>query len=256
MLMSKMGLSSWQFIGPDGKYWNYVDNVGNNIGTPVGTWMLGTLPTFECGDVERSIKIKAQGGGFRREWRLLNQSGGIAYPGGVSGSAISGFAHTAYDMDRVGAPGIVAVSNGTDSIPFLTTGTKITLEPVATASPTSPRHQPILIAFNIKAEIETQYSDLAETQDAIESYVNSDQDWIFEMPPTEGDIAAGRGNMKIVASNSTFIQPEFDGKETTSFTTKLVMNGYVPLDSPAWAGNNIDVNLTTNTMTLNRVGLQ
>jgi hypothetical protein len=232
-----------------------VKNAGGNIGTPDGTWLLGTLPSFEIGDVERSIKIKAQGGGFRREWRLLNQSGGVAYPGGSSGSAISGFAHTAYDMDRVGAPGIVKVSNGSDEIPFITTGSKFTLEPVATASPTSPRHQPILIAFNIKVEIETQYSDLAETADAIESYLNSDQDWTLEFPPTEGDITAGRGNMKVVLSNSTFIQPDQEMKETASFTTKLTMNGYVPLDSPAWAGNNIDVDIATNTMTLNRVGL-
>jgi hypothetical protein len=255
MLMSKAGLSNWQFIGPDGKYWNYVKNVSNSIGSPDGTWLLGTLPSFEIGDVERSIKIKAQGGGFRREWRLLNQSGGIAYGGGSSGSAISGFAHTHYEMDRVGAPGIVKVSNGTDSIPFITTGSKFSLESVATASPTSPRHQPLLIALAVKAEIETQFSDLAETADAIESYLNSDQDWTFEFPPTEGDITAGRGNMKIVLSDCTFIEPDQELKETASFTTKLVMNGYVPLDSPAWAGNNINVNIGTNTMTLHRVGL-
>lgn len=255
MLMSKTGLSSWQFIGPDGKYWNYVKNVGDNIGTPVGTWMMGTLPSFEIGDVERSIKIKAQGGGFRREWRLLNQSGAIAYGGGVSGAAVSGFVHTAYDMDRVGAPGIVAVSSGSDTVPFLTTGSKFTLEPVATASPTSPRHQPILIGFNIKVELETQYSDLAETNDALETYANEDKTWRLEFPPTEGDITAGRGNMKVDLVNSTFVEATDEMKETASFTTKIMMNGFVPLDSPAWAGSNIDVDIATNTMTLNRVGL-
>lgn len=255
VLMSKTGLSNWRFIGPDGKYWNYVKNESGSIGSPDGTWLLGTLPSLEIGDVERSIKIKAQGGGYRREWRLLNQSGAIAYPGGTSGGAISGFEHLSYNMARVGAPGIVKVTNGTDDIPFITTGSKFTLEPVATASPTSPRHQPILIAYNIKAEIETQFSDLGETADAIESYLNSDQDWQFEFAPTENDITNGRDNLKIICSNSTFIEPNQDMKETTSFTTKLVMNGYVPLDSPAWAGSNINVNIATNTMTLNRVGL-
>ncbi len=255
MLMSKMGLSNWQFIGPDGKYWNYVENVGNDIGTPVGTWLLGTLPTFEIGDVERSIKIKAQGGGYRREWRLVNQSGNIAYPGGVSGSAISGFAHTSYNMGAVGAPGLVAVTCGGDSIPFMTTGSKFTLEAQSFPSPTSPRHQPLLVGFNVKVEIETQFSDLAETADAIESYVNSDQTWQLDFAPTEDDIVAARGNLKVVLDKCTFIEPDQEMKETSAFTTKIMMNGFVPMDSPAWAGNNIDVDIATNTITLNRVGL-
>jgi hypothetical protein len=255
MLMSKMGLSNWQFIGPDGKYWNYVENVGNNIGAPVGTWLLGTLPSFEIGDVERSIKIKAQGGGYRREWRLLNQSGSIAYPGGVSGSAISGFAHTHYDMGAVGAPGLVAVTCGGENIPFMTTGSKFSLEAQSFPSPTSPRHQPLLVGFNVKVEIETQFSDLAQTQDALESYVNSDKVWQLDFAPTENDIVAARGNLKVVLHDCTFIDPGEDMKETASFTTKINMEGFVPLDSPAWAGNNILVNIATNTITLNRVGL-
>lgn len=256
VLMSKTGLSNWQFIGPDGKYWNYVKNTGNNIGVPVGTWLLGTLPTYEVGDVERSIKVKAQGGGYRREYRLLNQSGAIAYPGGVSGSAISGFVHQHYDITRVGAPGIVSVTNSSgDSIPFITTGSKITLEPVATPSPTSPRHQPILIAYNIKAEIETNYSDLGQTADAIETYLNEDQDWTFDLAPTEADITAGRGNMKIICHNSIFPEPDQEMKESASFTTKLVLSGMVPLDSPAWAGSNMAFNISSNTLTLNRVGV-
>ena len=87
--------------------------------------------------------------------------------------------------------------------------------------------------------------------------MNEDKDWTFEFAPTENDIAANRENMKIICAKSTFIEDEQDNKETASFTTKLIMNGYVPLDSPAWAGNNIDVDLsgTNNRMTLNRVGL-
>lgn len=256
LLLAIDGPCNAQFIGPDQKFWNYVENVGNNIGTPVGSWLLGCLPSYEVGDVERSIKLKLQGGGYRREWRLINQSGNIAYPGGISGADITGFVHRGYDITRVGAPGVVSITNSAgDNLPFLTTATKVTLEPHATPSPSSPRHQPILNGLNIKIESEIQTSDLAETQDALESYVNEDQNWTFDLAPNEDDIANSRGNMKIVCHNSVFPIPENDMKETGAFTTKIGFEGFVPIDQPGWAGNNIHVDIATNTITLNRVGV-
>lgn len=253
--MSKTGLSNWQFTLPDGTFANYVKNIGS-IGDPNGSWLMGTLPTYEVGDVERSIKIKAQGGGYRREWRWQNENGAIAYPGGVSGGAISGFAKLTYDITRVGAPGIVAITNSSgDSVPFLTTGTKVTLEPNATPSPTSPRHQPIINGINIKVEVETQDDDLAQTRDALESYVNDDQDWTIHLAPCENDITNALPDPTIVFHNSVFPNPDLEGKETSAFTTKFTLDGFCPLDSPAWAGNNFVFDLVANSLTCNRIGV-
>ena len=252
ILMSKTGLSSWQCGLPDGTYANWVKNTGT-IGTPVGTWMLGTIPTYEVGDVERSIKIKATGGGFRREWRYQNNNTG-ALSGGVSGATISGFVKSVYDKTRVGAPGIIDITNSSgDSVPFLTTGTKVSLTGRATPSPTSPRHQPILIGLNVKVEVMTNVSDLGQFQDALETYINEDQDWTLHLAPCENDITNSYPDPMIKLHNSVFPNPNSNYKEYGGFVGGFELAGYIPLDSPAWAGNNFNMNIASNLLTLNRV---
>lgn len=252
VLMSKQGLSSWQFGLSDGTYANYVKNLGT-ISAPNGTWMLGTLPTYEVGDTERSIKIKAQGGGYRRLWRYMNNNT-TAATGGSGGSTISGFVKSEYDMTRVAPPGIIEVLNSSgDSVPFLTTGAKLTLEPRATPSPLTPGHQPILLGFSVKIEIMSNSFDLGEFNDALETYVNEDQDWTIHLAPCENDITNNYGDPMIVLHNSVFPNPNNALKEHGGFIGGFQLNGYIPLDTPAWAGNNFNMDIATNTLTLNRV---
>lgn len=252
IIAAKQGLVNLQGTLPDQTVINYVKNTGS-ISAPAGTWLLGMLPGYVVGDVERSITVKLQGGGYRREWSYQNQNTAAA-TGGSGGAPFTGFAKAIYDMTRVAPPGIVAITNSSgDTIPLSTTATKLSLEPRAAPSPTSPRHQPILFGIDIKISVAANVFDLGEVNDALETYVNEDQDWTFHLAPCEHDISASLGDPFIVLHNSVFPNPSNMLKEHGGFLSGFELNGYIPLDTPAWAGNYFNMDIATNTLTLNRV---
>ncbi len=256
VLMGKQGLSQWRFKTADGKFWNFVPNTGTPLGTPVGTWELGVAPIFEVGDTERSIKIKATGGGYRQEYKNLAAIGGSGNAGSTGGNAITGFVHTAYDNTAIAPPGIISMAVGGDSVPFIEKGSKITLDFGQKAYSTSPRHQPLPNFVGVKVEINTYNSDLANTQVALEALINSDTTFTLTLPPTPGDITAGRANPTIVLASSTFLNAEPNLVESGEAMTKIMLTGGAPLDSPAWnATNVVFVTGAGNSLTINRIGV-
>lgn len=255
LLMSKQGLSQWRFKLPDGTWANFVDNTGNNLSVPIGSTMLGTTFDYIISDKERSIKFKAMGGMYRSEYKWMNRNGATPQGGGSGGTALSGFAHTHYNTGAIGAPGIVSAVVGSDHFIKIADGSTMTLAFTPLGKKVQPRDQPILMMCEPKLSLEVLTSDLANTQDALEELFNTDTTWTIGLAPTPDDVTAGRPNQTIVLASNVFMDASPTFTETSDFSTKVEIAGATPIDSPAWAASNIVVDLTGNSITLNRIGV-
>lgn len=241
--------------GSDQKWANFVENIGNNLGSPVGTGLLGGTFDYICSDTERSINSKLMGGMFLdNEYRYFTQQDGAGLSGGTGGSIISGFVHTHYNVNDVGAPGILSIAVGTDNFINIADGSSFGLSFTPLAKKVEPWNRPQLAYCELKTSIIINNDDLANTQQALAALFNTDTTFTIQLPPTRADILASKGNQTFVLSSSCFIDAEIDEKETSEFTTKVEFTGFVPIDHPAWAGTNIAVNIATNTMTFNGPG--
>ena len=253
MLLAKQGPYNMRFKGSDGNWFNFVDNgvlgTGNIVsGNAGGSVLLNHTMQFEVGAKERSLKLKAMGAMYDAEYQWLGANSASGAAGGSSGSTISGLTHMKYDMSRVATPGILDVKFGTDDIGFQEEGSKLTLD-FKEQGKVHTRDWPLMAWVDAKLEIMMWQTDIQGALMALRSYTNTDQTITVTLSPAPNDTVP----LTFSFVNCLFPAPEFDAPESKRMQ-KVILEGRIPLDTPGWAGNNVNFNIGTNTLTLNRVG--